>query len=268
VVDRRPGDKDTELLGKREAQQSGAMMITPSSTNEEVLTALTWFFQNHDGRHSPSMYSVLEKAACQMAYEDLDFDHDETFHLTFLVPLDHVDFAQGGVFAREIERAFRLLVPSAPPIEVRTHVGVLAPQELRTTGINNCFFKEEQTILHDELRFRSRGEVAIYDELKQRDVLFFPNPAAVLGTSGREYGEKVEKKEPDFLICYKGKWGILEINGDEFHSGVVKTAKDHERARRFNHYGLYFVQAFTLEQCKNDPSGVLDEFLRLLANHK
>jgi hypothetical protein len=105
-------------------------------------------------------------------------------------------------------------------------------------------------------------------ELKQRDVLFFPNPAAVLGTTAGEYGAKVEKKEPDFLICYRGKWGILEVNGDEFHTRVVQTAKDHDRARRFNHYGLFFVQAFTLERCKRDPVGVVDEFLRLLANHK
>jgi hypothetical protein len=135
-------------------------------------------------------------------------------------------------------------------------------------GLNNCFFKRDQTIVHDQLRFRSNGEIAIYDELKRRNVLFFPNPAAVLGTSGVEYGEDVEKKEPDFLVCCKGKWGILEINGDSFHSGVVKTAKDHDRARRFNHYGLYFIQAYDLQRCKNDPVGVVDEFLVLLSNHK
>jgi hypothetical protein len=135
-------------------------------------------------------------------------------------------------------------------------------------GLNNCFFKREQTTVHDELRFRSRGEIAIYDELKRRNVLFFPNPAAVLGTTAAEYGADVKKKEPDFLVCLKGKWGILEINGDSYHSGVVKTAKDHDRARLFNHYGLYFVQAYDSQKCKDDPAGVVDEFLTLLSNHK
>jgi hypothetical protein len=135
-------------------------------------------------------------------------------------------------------------------------------------GLNNCFFKRERATLHDELWFRSKGEVAIYDELKQRDVLFFPNPAAVLGTSGAEYGQQVKKLEPDFLICCKGKLGILEINGDSFHSGLVKTTKDHDRARLFNCYGVYFVQAYDSERCKNDPVGVIDEFLMLLSNHK
>jgi hypothetical protein len=135
-------------------------------------------------------------------------------------------------------------------------------------GINNCFFKQYNTIAHDDLRFRSRGEVAIYDELKRRNVLFFPNPAAVLGTTQAEWGKKVEKREPDFLICYKGKWGILEINGDDFHTGIVQTAKDHDRARLFNHYGVFFIQAYPLERCKKQASDVVDEFLQLLDKSK
>src|SRR5262245_40986578 len=48
-------------------------------------------------------------------------------------------------------------------------------------GLNNCYFKTEETITHDELSFRSKAEIAIYDELKKRRLLFFPNAAAVLG---------------------------------------------------------------------------------------
>jgi hypothetical protein len=135
-------------------------------------------------------------------------------------------------------------------------------------GLNNCFFKQQQTIEHDDLRFRSKGEVAIYDELKQRDLLFFPNAAAVLGTSGTEYGMNVEKREPDFLICFKGKWGILEVNGDTFHSGVIQTAKDHDRARLFQRYGLLCIQAYPLDRCKGNPSDVVDDFLSLLEKYK
>jgi hypothetical protein len=145
---------------------------------------------------------------------------------------------------------------------------LLKEEAEQSVGLNNCFFKTEQTILHDELRFRSKGEIAIYDEMKQRNVLFFPNPAAVFGTTAVEYGDKVDKREPDFLVCYKGKWGILEINGDDFHSGIAKTTKDHQRARRFNHYGVFFIQAYSADQCKSDAVGVVDEFLKLLEHHK
>jgi len=104
--------------------------------------------------------------------------------------------------------------------------------------------------------------------LKRRNVLFLPNPAAVLGTSQAEYGKPVKKREPDFLVCYKGRWGILEVNGDDFHTGIVQTAKDHDRARIFKHYGVLCIEAYPLERCKNEASNVVDEFLTLLEKHK
>jgi hypothetical protein len=85
------------------------------------------------------------------------------------------------------------------------------------------FFKTDTTIEHDQLTFRSRVEIAIYDELARRKLLFFPNAAAVLG------GAKALKREPDFLICDRGRWGILEVMGDQYHKNA---AKDHDRGRR------------------------------------
>ena len=62
--------------------------------------------------------------------------------------------------------------------------------------------------------------------------------------------------------------GHLGVNHDDFHSGIAKTNKDHERARKFNHYGLFFIQAYNYDNCRADAVGVVDEFLTLLANHK
>ncbi|WP_439623542.1 hypothetical protein [Gemmata sp.] len=161
--------------------------------------------------------------------------------------------------------AFRdLITESDPEIDVAIKALVELPTE--GTGLNNCFFKTEQTITHDELRFRSKGEVAIYDELKRRSILFFPNPAAVLGNEVTP--ELVEKREPDFLVCSKGKWGILEVNGEPFHSGPVSTAKDHERFRLFQRHGLFFVQAYDADRCKREPARVVNDFLRLLEEYR
>ena len=57
-------------------------------------------------------------------------------------------------------------------------------------GLNQCRRIPDRPplIVHDRLRFRSKAEVAIHEELKQRDVLFFPCAAAVLGQSAAEYG--------------------------------------------------------------------------------
>lgn len=236
---------------------------------------------------------------CQVDVEaDRRVDDYYFFYITLFVPPADMEFASTQQCRWEIMTAALFLTETTSEGDFRTQItierldrtteavqrppigasgpcgqsprdsGQGRPAESDTVGINNGFFLREQTISHDGLRFRSQGEIAIHDELKCRDVLFFPNAAAVLGTSALEYGKAVEKKEPDFLICYKGKWGILEINGEDFHSGKVKTTKDHERARRFKHYGLFCIEAFDYDKCRADPVGVVDEFLKLLANHK
>jgi hypothetical protein len=105
------------------------------------------------------------------------------------------------------------------------------------------------------LRFRSKTEMILAQALSEKGTLFFPLPAAV---SGRR------KLEPDFLICTEhGKWGILEVNGDEFHPPQT-AARDHERARWFKELGVRFYDIYSASDCYRDPNGVIDRFLRLL----
>jgi hypothetical protein len=89
-----------------------------------------------------------------------------------------------------------------------------------------------------------------------------------MGTTGTEFGAQVEKKEPDFLICCNGKWGVLEVMGAPYHQGPVQTANDHKRFRRFKDYGLFFHEAWDSDECIKDPVAVVDRFLKLLASHK
>lgn len=110
---------------------------------------------------------------------------------------------------------------------------------------------------HDGLRFRSPAEIRIYDALKQRPVLFFPNAAAVLGGRGGD------KKEPDFLVCFQGRWGLLEVMGESFHPGAT-AFRDHDRARLFKDYGLLVVEFYDAARCCREPDAVVDDFLRRL----
>jgi hypothetical protein len=112
-------------------------------------------------------------------------------------------------------------------------------------------------IEHDGLRFRSRTEVRIYDTLKKRNVLFFANSTAVLGSKG-------VKREPDFLVCQDGKWGILEVMGDQYHTSAT-AMRDHDRARLFKDYGLYYIEFYDAVPCYNKPDEVVDDFLARLA---
>jgi hypothetical protein len=150
-------------------------------------------------------------------------------------------------------RKWAVFIREVPNEEVEDDA---APSE---EGLNNCFFKTERTTLHDELRFRSPAEIAIYDELKKRRLLFFPNPAAVFG------GKYPTKKEPDFLIFTReGKYGILEVMGATFHTNATK---DHERARLFKKFGILCIEFFDAQNCVNNPTAVVDEFLALLDQH-
>lgn len=108
----------------------------------------------------------------------------------------------------------------------------------------------------NDLRFRSKSEIKIAQALDKTGVLFFPNCMARLGSiSGRE------NREADFLICDEGKWGILEVDGEIFHS---TAAKDHGRDRLFRSYGVRVIERFTADQCYNNPDAVVRQFLTIL----
>jgi hypothetical protein len=100
------------------------------------------------------------------------------------------------------------------------------------------------------LRFRSQREVRIAEELDRRRVLFFPNCKARLGLKERQ------NREPDFFICYEGKWGILEVDGGPHHP-PTRTVGDHERDRLFHSYGILLVEHFDAGECWDNADGVV-----------
>ncbi|HEY9866308.1 MAG TPA: hypothetical protein V6D21_19205, partial [Candidatus Obscuribacterales bacterium] len=122
---------------------------------------------------------------------------------------------------------------------------------------NSASLNSSGSIKHDGLGFRSRTEIKVYEALKKRSVLFFANATAVLG--GKDM-----KREPDFLVCQNGKWGILEVMGAPYHP--TNTAmRDHERARLFKDYGLFCIEFYDATKCYNSPEGVVDDFLERLS---
>jgi hypothetical protein len=73
----------------------------------------------------------------------------------------------------------------------------------------------------------------------------------------------LDHREPDFLICHDGVWGILEV---AFHPG--RYEKDAEKDIWFKKSGILCIQHYTAERCYNYPSEVVDGFLQILAKHK
>jgi hypothetical protein len=107
------------------------------------------------------------------------------------------------------------------------------------------------------LRFRSGGEVRIAEALERAQVLFLPNCMARLGFSNRE------NREADFLICHRGKWGILEVDHPFTHPPARKVDDD-ERARLFKAHGIRLVEHYDTGECLENADGVVKPFLYLL----
>jgi hypothetical protein len=130
---------------------------------------------------------------------------------------------------------------------------------------NAALVKGAATIEHDGLQFRSKTEIRVYDALKKHRVLLFPNATAVLG--GKTDDPKLpnkNKREPDFLLCLDGKWGILEVMGERYHPAVT-AMKDHDRGRLFDDHGVRCIHFYDAHRCYNDPEGVASDFLGRLA---
>ena len=120
--------------------------------------------------------------------------------------------------------------------------------------------KERNILIYNEMKFASKTEIRIAQELENRKILFFPLPLAVRAETGNFYNDH---REVDFLICQDGTWGILEVS---FHQD--RYEKDSEKDSWFKKSGILCIQHYTAEKCWEHPRQVVDEFLSILSQHK
>ncbi|MEZ4562570.1 MAG: hypothetical protein R2853_07515 [Thermomicrobiales bacterium] len=128
----------------------------------------------------------------------------------------------------------------------------------RGKDVNNQAPGDGADKIWNRLRFRSSTEIKIAEALDKKGVLFFPLCRARLnGPQGRVI------REPDFLICHRGKWGILEVDGAPYHPRQ-RTTQDHERDRLFKQHGIRTVTHYDSTECYFTPEKVVSEFLAIL----
>lgn len=95
------------------------------------------------------------------------------------------------------------------------------------------FAKKENVIIHEGQKFASPPEVEIAKALDKLGIMYAPNCLVRVGLRGM----RRENKYPDFLISYRGKWGILEVDGQTYHTNSNAT-QDHERSRAIEQHGV------------------------------
>ena len=121
---------------------------------------------------------------------------------------------------------------------------------------NNCSFKSSEPYYMystlDNLKFRSKAEVIIYFVLKGTGIFFLPNSSAISFET---------RKEPDFLVIYKGRTFILDILNNETHS----SEKDAETARFYQNHGVS-IRSYSNYICETNPYWVVQDFLQWINN--
>ena len=136
-----------------------------------------------------------------------------------------------------------------------------APEDWRShfsnsTANNQGLFNysDSNKISFQGLNFRSQAEIKIYEALLRKGLLIMPLPVMVMGTN-----EKY--KEPDFVVCYNNRIGILDVQGKQFHPPEL-AATIYERRREFIKLGVSLYEVFDAKRCYQDPDGVVDDFIQ------
>ncbi|MEH2086876.1 hypothetical protein [Nostoc sp.] len=138
--------------------------------------------------------------------------------------------------------------------------GIAAPQESAIHNQGIPFNLNSQIYVWEGLRFRSKAEIAIAYTLDRFSAFYMPNCLGRLNDSQKPKGRG--NKEADFLVCYQGKWGILEVDGP--HHTAERRVEEQERERLFRLHGIRVVERYDSEKCKTQPFEVVKQFLQLL----
>lgn len=118
--------------------------------------------------------------------------------------------------------------------------------------------------LEDNLAFTNEGEQRVYKLLKHRQEKVLPREETIAIfplPNGRIAGRTWE---PDFLVAYKGRVGILEIDG---HHHNARRALDVTREHLMHDSGIAYIDRVPVEALENreEIERVVDRFLRRLA---
>jgi hypothetical protein len=213
---------------------------------------------------------IITLTAPRAAYDILGpINHRHYYEADFRVEFGW-DAQENFAISDAIIKAFRALLGGGTKFVIRAMLITINDQWrhelltlLRGEHVSNQglqFSPQTPVVTWNGLHFRSGAEVRIAEALERVErppVLFLPNCMARLGFSHRE------NREADFLICQKGKWGILEVDGPLSHPPARKVDDD-ERARLFKAHGIRLVEHFDAGDCLEDADGVVKRFLYLL----
>ncbi|MCX4587463.1 hypothetical protein [Streptomyces sp. NBC_01481] len=116
----------------------------------------------------------------------------------------------------------------------------------------------------DQLHFTNEWEHGVYRVLKARQASLPDNETIGIMPLG---GIRVlgSTREPDFLITYKGRAGVIEVDGPH-HEGPRRASNDHSRDNLLMHAGVEWVSRLDVRDVKTkaEVEKFVDNFLARL----
>jgi len=203
-------------------------------------------------------------------HEEFDNDWWRQLLLTFHGPRKVYDLLleSGSNLSAAFQHAAQSLMPSGfNSVKVTGRAALVVPDStdwrnellaiLDGRDVDNQAIGFKATKTYQGLRFRSESEVRIAQALDRAAVMYVPNCRSRVGSL-----EKRRNIEADFLVMVDGKWGVLEVDGEQWHAGLA--ARDHERDRPFHFHGAKIVQRFDAGECFENADAVVAKFVALL----
>lgn len=133
-----------------------------------------------------------------------------------------------------------------------------AQEHLTGQGINNqgnVVSTNRPRIVHDELFFRAISETYVHDALLRRNIPFMPLPVVMRADGSKRHDKKTNRRiELDFVLLYRGKVVILEIDGGS-HTSENAVEAD-ERVRFLRERGA-LVHRLNANRCKDSETALL-----------
>ncbi|GEM_PF-3223571 len=256
------------ILYDKEKRAKEFDLIEPALDTSATKNLLLYTQQLLSRRGEFEAASLLERLDFRL-FSATNFFKDKLVVLHALVPFEEYEYfrkivegATNDDASAKLAHLFELVTSAIAELGayvrfVTCQLDLSHPPIVRPVSNQALFtFLDSPKVTHEGLNFRSKTEIKVFDALLRKGLLVLPLPVAVMGSS-KTY------KEPDFVVCFKGKVGILEIHGDKWHPPET-AAEEHERRREFTKLGISVYEIFGADRCWSDPDGVVSDFIQAL----
>ncbi|MFD7917257.1 hypothetical protein ACFV30_42415 [Streptomyces sp. NPDC059752] len=154
------------------------------------------------------------------------------------------------------------VVPSVPEVSADWRKQLRTASGPRPTNQGRQVRLEPQHPMEDRLHFTNQWEHGVYQVLKEQQARLPANetigimPLSAMRVRGYTY-------EPDFLVTYRGRAGVIEIDGPHHKD---RASADKSRERLLRHAGVHYVDRPDVRdtKAKSEVETFVSDFLKQL----